>query len=134
MSRILGLDIGDVRVGVALSDASGTLATPFATFERGGGAAESEILALISREGITTVVAGLPLSEAGAETEQSSKIRSFCRRLERRAKIEITLVDEYLSTVEAWEIVAESKKSRSHKKGKIDAVSAALILQTYLDS
>jgi putative holliday junction resolvase len=131
MTRLLALDVGDSRVGLAFSDESRTIATPHGVLARGK--AEEEILKLVEKEGLKEIVVGLPLSETGGETDQSAKIRSFCRRLERRCKIEIIFVDEYLSTVEAWAEISRKGKRNSKKQAKIDAVSAALILQTYLD-
>jgi putative holliday junction resolvase len=122
-TRLLGLDVGDVRVGVAWTDPAGLIVEPLGVFQRAGGAAEGKIVALISEHRIERVVAGLPLSEHNEETEQSQKIRRFMRRVARRAPVQVAYVDEYMTSREA-EGLATAHPS--------DAVAAALILESYL--
>jgi putative holliday junction resolvase len=121
--RLLGLDVGDVRVGVAWTDPAGLTVAPLGVFLRAGGAAEGKIVALIGEHHIERVVAGLPLSEHNEETEQSQKIRRFMRRVARRVPVEVAFVDEYLTSCEAAGL------ARGHST---DAVAAALILESYL--
>ncbi len=133
---IIALDIGSKRIGVAIADESLTLARPLITYNREGGVAEHAILELISRNPASTIVAGLPLDESGQRTTQCESVEKFCRRLARRANIEIVYRDEYASSVEATEILSQ-KRSRSRKiqkeKGMVDAMAAAVILQGYLE-
>ena len=138
---IIALDVGDSRVGVASTEPGTGIVSPVATYERANGVAEQEVLTLISRNGVTKVVAGLPLSEDGSRTEQCESVERFCRRLTKRAQVEIVYFDEYNSTQEAEERFRESRAGRSRKKsaqerhkGVIDALAAAIILQSYLDA
>lgn len=132
---LLGLDVGDKRVGVAMLSKGGMLATPVGTFLRAGGKAESEILTLISKHSIETVVVGLPLSDDGEKNEQCQKVEAFCRRLGKRIQVRIEFVDEYSSSYDAEEKIRSSgKRAKALKqKGIIDAAAATIILQTYLD-
>ena len=133
MSRIIALDVGDKRVGVALSDEGLTLSSPLQTFERANGNAEKEILNLIKSHNIQTVVVGIPLSDNGEENAQCEKVKTFSRRLEKRAKINMVYLDEYGSSVEA-ERRLKLARGRVIEKSLIDAASAAIILQEYLHS
>ena len=133
MSRILGIDVGDKRVGIALSDPSGSFATPHTTLLRAGGAAEDGILQLVQEHGVEVVVVGLPLGAGGERNPQCDKVGRFCRRLSKRAAVRIVFVDEHLSSEDAQEKLRAS--GRSHfKKEEVDAVAAALILQAHLDT
>lgn len=132
---IIGLDVGSARVGVAISDDRGCMALPLGTYEIEGRQAENAILQLVQERGVKLLVAGLPLSESGARTSQCDKIESFCRRLKRRAAVEVRFVDEYLSSQEAQERLESLKRKKNARRGKcvVDAVSACIILQAFLD-
>jgi putative holliday junction resolvase len=136
MAKLLGLDIGDVRVGVALADSRVGIAEPHETLDRGKRNAEKEILSLITNHNIEIVVAGLPLDAEGNKTAQCEKVENFCKRLLRRASFTLHYVDEHLTTVEAEQQLISSGRAaakRARHKGVLDAVSASIILQTYLD-
>jgi putative Holliday junction resolvase len=132
MERILGLDVGDKRVGVALSDPSGRYTSSLPTLLRAGGKAEDEILRLIELHGVKIVVVGLPLGAGGEKNEQCLKIENFCRRLLKRALVAVVYVDEHLTSEEAKERL-QAMGRRDFSKGDVDAMSASLILQSYLD-
>ena len=136
MSLLLALDVGDKRVGVAMAAAGSTIATPHATLLRAAGRAEREILALISRHKVERLIVGLPLSDSGEKNEQCLKVESFCRRLQKRIDIEIVFVDEYASSHEAEELLRRAGNSGKQlkKSGLLDAASAAIILQAYIDA
>ena len=106
------------------------------TYARTGGVAEREILALIEKHSIRLLIVGLPLSDDGKKNEQCLRVENFCRRLKKRVEVAIEYVDEYASTYEAHEKLGLSGSSvqAARKSGRIDAASAALILQAYLDS
>ena len=136
MPIILGLDVGDVRVGVALSDLSALIASPFATYDRAQGRAEKAILELCQNRNVSIIVVGLPLNDDNSKNEQCLKVENFCRRLLKRVALEIHYVDEYASSVDAEERLAVSrgrKNGRGRAKGELDAAAAAIILQTFLD-
>jgi len=133
--ELLGLDIGDIRVGLALATEEGRLAKAFDTYSRKDGQAEKKIIDLLKDRGISSIIAGMPLSEDNQTNEQCSRVLNFCRRLRRRVNVTIVFVDEYLSSLEAKDLLGLSPEQErlARKKGSIDAVSAALILQAYLD-
>ena len=136
MSKILGLDVGTKRVGIALGDDTTSVATPIDAFDRAQGRAESQILTLVQSEQITTIVAGIPLSEDGSLNDQCLLVLKFCRRLKRRLNIPILYVDEYLTSLESQEILGlHGKRERAARgSGAVDAVSAMLILKSYFDT
>lgn len=120
-------------VGVAIVRTGSRTPLPLHSLERKSGKAEKEILALLEKERPEVVIAGLPLDEEGAETSECAAIRAFCRRIERRAGINIQFVDEYGSTFEARQKLGHLKAGKAKGKGALDAVSASIILQRYLD-
>lgn len=132
---LLGIDVGEKRVGVALSNESETIASPLAAFNRAKAGAEKDIIALIAKHGIKIVVVGLPLSADGRRTEQCGDVENFCRRLLKRSEVEVRYVDEYLTSEDAKERLgirgSASKKQR--EKGLVDAMSASIILQNFID-
>ena len=139
MNRIMALDVGDRRVGIALSDPTGTLATPFGAVERGA-TAVSDILRLAEREGAGEIVVGMPFTLAGERGAQAAKTAAFVRELRDMANVPIATVDERLSTAQARRLLRESdggggrrRKTRRRDKGRTDAAAAAIILQGYLD-
>jgi putative Holliday junction resolvase len=136
LSRVIALDVGTKRVGVAFGDETTKVATPHDTFPKAQGRAESIIVALVEREQIGKVIVGLPLNEDGSLNEQCLLVIRFCRRLERRLNVPVLCVDEYLTSVESQEILGLSgKKERALRRtGEIDAMSAALILKGFLES
>lgn len=132
MERILGIDVGDKRVGVALSDPLGRCASPQPTLLRAGGKAEAQILNILQEYGIKLLVVGMPFGADGSRNGQCEKVENFCRRLRKRANVEIVYVDEHLSSEEAKERL-QASGVKSFSKEDIDATAATLILQSYLD-
>lgn len=132
---ILALDIGDKRVGTALSDEHEKFAYPHQTFNRAKGQAEEQILALLKEKNIGTLVVGIPLGEHSEKNEQCLKVESFSRRIIRRYPVTLEFVDEYGSSLEAAERLGYSgrKQRATRQKGIIDSVSASIILQSFLD-
>ena len=129
----IAIDVGTKRVGLARSDDSNLLASPVGAFTRKG--ALVEIISLLSAGGVEAVVVGLPLGERGEKTEQCLDVERFCRRIERRFKIKLIYVDEYLSSLEAREALGMASKPgrRTRQTGLVDAMSAKVILQSFLD-
>lgn len=122
--RYLGIDYGDKRIGIALSDELGVLAFPFATVENNMKAI-NEIKKICSEQGVDRIVMGLPLSFAMKETQQTEKVRIFVKKMEKEIKLPIEFENEILT----------SKMAGKQGVGKqnIDESSAALILQSWLD-
>ena len=133
--RILALDVGDKRIGVAVSDPLGVLATPLTAIERRSDADSIEaILEVLIREGAGQIVVGLPITLRGGHSAQTNSVAAFVRKLEESSPVPVTTADERYSTVEAERLLSQSKPMRSRSRGEIDAAAAAVILQTYLDS
>ncbi|MFH2105276.1 MAG: Holliday junction resolvase RuvX [Parcubacteria group bacterium] len=132
MSKILALDYGDKRIGVATSDPSGTIASPLAVIENQGKAKTiSTIKGLCQEHSIVRIVIGVPYSLNNRETEQTTKTKDFIAKLERAVQISVEEVDERFSSVLAEKQLAG--QDRKVDKGEIDAAAAQILLQDYLD-
>ena len=140
--RVLGIDYGARRVGLALSDATGTLASPWRLLERPPSEAETlrvlaEIVDALRRDddGLAAVVVGWPRRLDGSPTHQTALVEAFGRGLEARTGLRVVLQDERLSSHEADERLAErGDRDWRDRKRKLDTAAAAIILQDYLDS
>ena len=131
--RSLGLDVGDVRIGVAVSDPTGTVVEPLTTIKAATRAAAIEKIAeLVEKEGIGEVVVGTPVSLDGEVGPQARKIRAFTDLLAERISKPVRMWDESYSSLAADRIMGESGVGRRKKKGKRDSVAAAVILREYL--
>ncbi len=134
MTAILGLDIGTKRIGVAIGDASVKIAHPVGTFLRAQGKAETQILTIVAERGVVDIVVGLPLNAQGQKTPQCENVENFCRRLERRAKVKIIFVDEYLSSQESEERLLQRTTNRKKPaSGSVDRLAACEILQRFFN-
>ena len=140
--RVLGIDYGARRVGLAVSDASGTLARPLLTLDRGAlpddGRVVGAVLDIVARladEGdpVRRLVVGLPRRLDGSANDQTPKVEGFVRLLAARAGLPVTVEDERLSSREAESRLALREKNWRRRKEKLDAAAAAVILQDYLD-
>ncbi len=130
---MLGLDVGNVRIGVAVSDPTGIVVEPLDTIKAPTRAAAIEKIAeLVEREGVGEVVVGTPVSLDGRVGPQARKIQAFVELLEARISKPVRLWDESYSSVAADGIMRESGVGRRKKKGKRDSVAAAVILREYL--
>ena len=132
----MALDVGDRRIGVALSDPTGMLATPLTAVDRIAAKPSDidEILRIAREQGAESIIVGLPLTLSGAEGDQARSVRGFVADLSARAGLPVDTVDERLSTVQAQRMMRESGSSRSRDRGRLDASAAAVILQAYLDA
>jgi putative holliday junction resolvase len=134
MIRILGLDVGEVRIGVALSDPLGYTAQPLEVINRKKDKAMERICALVTAHEVQHVVVGFPLQLNGQEGLAAESIQSFTTHLKGRLDIPVTLWDERLSTAQAQRSLIEQGMRRSRRKDTVDKIAAALILQSYLDA
>lgn len=133
--RILGLDYGERRIGVALCDELGMTAQGVATLTRKNREADLDaITELVARQGIERIVVGYPIRLDGSEGIQCEKINAFIRRLETRLSLPVIRWDETLSTKEAEELLRERGVRPEKRRAMIDRVAASVILQGYLDS
>ena len=137
MARVLGIDFGERRVGLALSDPSATIAQPLPTITRRAGKRPpvAAIVEIISQNEVERAVIGLPLNLAGEETEWTATVREFAGKLADRAGIPVEFIDERMTSVQAERAVRNIglKRSAREEKGRIDAAAAVLLLQTFLD-
>ena len=134
----MAVDYGRRRIGVAVSDASGTLATPLATFQRRPGKRPpvAQLLELADRHKVRLVVVGLPLDPEGRENDWTAEVRAFGMRLGQRGRLPVEFHDERFSSVEASARLRSIglPKAKREDKARIDAAAAAVILQDWLDA
>ena len=131
--RIMGIDYGSRRVGVALSDRLGIAAHPFEVLEAGPGL--GRLLAeLVGAEDVAKVVVGLPVSLDGTEQAAARRTRRFVDRLRPLVGVEVVLYDERLTTRIAESVLVAAGTSRAKRRRRVDKVAAAVMLQGYLDS
>lgn len=133
--RWLGIDHGERRVGLALSDEDGRIALPRDTWQRGDPEALLERIAgLVREEGVSEIVVGLPLHLDGREGASARRARRFAEKLGERTGRKVVLWDERLTTAAAQRSLSEARVSVRDQRGVVDEVAAALLLQSYLDS
>jgi putative Holliday junction resolvase len=130
--RILGLDIGDKRIGVAVSDGLGLTAQGLTTVQREN--CIDALRDLIKEYEVESIVVGIPKMLNGSIGIQSEKVLQYADELRKALSVPISLWDERLSTVSAEKVLVQANMSRKKRKGVRDKVSAVLILQNYLDS
>lgn len=138
--RVLGIDYGRRRIGLALSDLTGMLARPWKAIVREGSPAQvadtlaREIASLASDDdGLGTVVVGLPRRLSGEANEQTPHVEALIERLRALVEVPVVTQDERLSSREAEGLLARTEKDWRRRKGLLDAMAAAVILQDYLD-
>ncbi len=134
-ARVLALDYGTKRIGVALSDELGWTAQPLETFERRTLDRDlAHILSLIATHEVSRVLLGLPLRLDGREGPAIQAMREFTVRLEAAAPVPVVLWDERMTTKAAEDLLIAADVSRKKRKGAVDRVAAAILLQSYLAS
>ena len=141
MSRILGLDIGDKTVGVAVSDPLFLTAQGVTTIERVGIRKDtSKVLDYIKEYDVSLVVAGLPLMLSGEDSPQTAKVREFVTMLQNKLKssgmqkVEVVFQDERFTTKMSEAVLMEAGVRRENRKQHLDRMAAQIILQSYMDS
>jgi putative Holliday junction resolvase len=132
--RSLGLDIGDKRIGVALSDPQGILVSPLTIINCTNEAADIEAITnIISQHQVAQIIVGLPRSMDGSLGKQAEKVRTFTQQLCNHTDVPVEFRDERLTTVLARRLMQANKPKKSRRKDRDDAIAAAIILQGYLD-
>lgn len=134
--RIMGIDFGDKRIGIALSDTFGWTAQGLETISYNNSFKEAvnRIMQIVKQYDVGKIVVGLPLNMNGTKGFRVDKTNEFIQELSKQTNIQIIKWDERLSSVIAGNVIKEMGKSPSKNKGLIDTISAAVILQSYLDS
>ncbi len=137
----MALDVGDARIGVAITDPLALFAQPLCTVERQRYTEVVDILKIIAEKQVWLVVIGYPLELSGLEGPQAAKVRSYAERLELSARqtkglesVQFKLWDERLTTVQAERVIIGSGLKDSDRRGALDRIAATLILDSYLQS
>jgi putative Holliday junction resolvase len=136
---VLGIDVGERRVGLAISDITQTLARPLTTLSLYGAAdAASRVALHIKRlaaedDGLQSIVVGVPSRLDGSPSEQTARVLAFIEALENRISLPLVRVDERLTSREAESRLALRERNWRRRKLRLDAAAAAIILQEYLD-
>jgi putative Holliday junction resolvase len=134
MSRYLGIDYGEKRVGLALSDPTLTLAQPLKTIKYSS--AEQllkELVQIINEKEVQKIIIGLPITLKGTDSEKTREVRKFGEKLESKTSVPIILFDERLSTKIAHQVLQQLGKEPSKSRDIVDQIAAQEILQIYLD-
>lgn len=132
--RILALDLGEKRIGVAVSDATRTIARSLTVLPRKSRREDHERIArLIAEQQVNLLVVGLPIPLNGVEGEKAAWVRDYTAELQQHIPIPVVFWDEALTTVQAYDSMRQRGKRAKQAKERIDAVAAAFILQSYLD-
>ena len=132
--RLLGLDLGEKTIGLALSDTSRSIATPMQTLKRGKFAADAARLdIIISEQGVGGLVVGLPLNMDGSDGPSAQSARAFGRNWAGRSPLPVVMQDERLSTSAVTRTLLEADASRKRRSDLVDKMAAAYILQGALD-
>lgn len=133
--RLLGLDLGAKTIGLALSDTTLTVATPYETLKRAKFSADAaKVETIAAREGVGGLVIGLPLNMDGSDGPSAQSARAFARNFGARSKLPITLWDERLSTAAVQRDMIAADATRKRRETSVDKVAAAYILQGALDA
>ena len=134
MKKIIGLDVGTVRIGIATSDPLGIIASSYEVYKRRNLYLDAKYLSMLAEKlDSDTFVIGLPLKMDGSEGESARMVKELASALEKETKSKIVFQDERLSTVSAEKILIESNMRREKRKIVVDQVAATIILQNYLD-
>lgn len=135
MNRVMSLDLGDARIGVAMSDLMKIIANGYETYKRVGEAKDLEHIAgLVKPNEVDTIVIGLPINMDGTSGARVEKTYAFADKLRELTDAKIVFQDERLTTVSAERILIEGNVRRDKRKTVIDKIAAIIILQQYLDT
>jgi putative Holliday junction resolvase len=133
-ARLLGLDLGEKTIGLALSDTLLTVATPMQTLKRGKFSADAAVLdAVIAAQNVGALVVGLPLNMDGSDGPSAQSARAFGRNWAQRSPLPVLFQDERLSTSAVTRTLLEADASRKRRGAVVDKMAAAYILQGVLD-
>ena len=131
--KYIAFDIGDKRIGIAVSDPFGEMALPLETYYRKNFKKDIEYLVKLAKDRfVDVIVCGLPLNFDGSKSEQTLKTESFIEELKKNTDIKIVTEDERFTTLEARRLLLEADMRRQDRKAVIDKVAASYILETYM--
>ncbi len=133
--RLAGIDYGTVRIGVAVSDARQTLASPFENYTRRGEKADAEFFRhFVKEEAISAFVVGLPVHLSGDESAKSVEARTFGAWLNKTTGLPVEYFDERFTSVEAERYLGAAKMTKKQRKDRLDKIAAQILLSAYLES
>lgn len=135
MKRVMALDLGDAKIGIAMSDLMKIIANGYETYKRVSESKDLDyVVNLAKQNDVDTIVLGLPINMDGTRGVRVEKTEEFAKKLEEASGLKIAFQDERLTTVTAERMLIEGNVRREKRKTVIDKVAATIILQTYLDS
>ncbi len=135
MSRVLGIDYGERRIGLALSDPLGIIAKPLKVIDRKTTPNyKSVIIEIIEEKKVIEIIIGLPITMRGEYSNQTKTVQNFINEISGICSIPVTEIDERLSSIAAKKALHEQGVKTGNEKGRVDETAAAIILQEYLDS
>ena len=134
-TRVLGVDYGTVRIGLSVSDPLGIIAQPFQTLTNND-KFWVELKSIIGAQGIHLIVVGMPLNLKGEKGQKAQEVEQFIERVKKESKLEVIVWDERFTSVIAQQTLRSmgTKKSDRQKKGQVDSMAAAVMLQSFLDN
>ncbi|MDN3508427.1 MAG: Holliday junction resolvase RuvX [Candidatus Neptunochlamydia sp.] len=133
MGRVVGIDFGMKRIGLARSDPMKMIAFPLKTISAGKNLEETADLVLKELEDVETIVLGLPILLSGKDSDTTTMVRKFAETLEKKSGLPLILWDERLTSKQVEKLMTEGQVSRKNRSSHVDTMSATLILQNYLD-
>jgi len=134
LGRIAGIDYGTQRIGIAISDPQGTIASPYDTYTRRGEASDREhFRRLAADHEIARFVVGLPVHLDGRESQKSGEARSFGHWLAEATGVRVEFFDERFTTHEAQQFLAQSRLSKKKRRARLDKLAAQIMLTAYLE-
>jgi putative Holliday junction resolvase len=132
--RVLGIDLGSRRIGLALSDPDATIASPFQVLERRGAKRDlAALAALVEEHAVERIVVGLPIHMDGRRGPEAEAAEKFAASLGQATKLRVDLIDERWTTVEAERTLREMGQRGRKRRQHVDAVAASILLRAYLD-
>jgi putative Holliday junction resolvase len=135
MGRLLGIDYGQKRVGLALSDPAKIICSPHGTIQRKDDEdVVRQVVALCAEKEVERIIVGLPLNMNGSNSESTDKAEAFAEKLRQAAPVPVEMWDERLSSVSAERLLIDAGTSRQKRKGMVDRIAAQIILQNYMES
>ena len=135
MSRVLGIDYGERRIGLALSDPLGIIAKPLKVIDRKTTPDyKSVIVEIIDEKKVVEIIVGLPITMKGEYSNQTKAVKNFIDEISGICNVPVTEIDERLSSIAAKKALHEQGVKTGHEKGRVDETAAAIILQEFLDS
>jgi putative Holliday junction resolvase len=129
--KLIGIDYGKRRIGIAVTDESGCIVRGLGTIDRKTSDAFTSCINIISEEHPSLIIFGLPLDHNDNETEMSKEVRTFALKIANKTDIPIDFIDESFSSIKAQELLFSEKKKKRRTKSNIDRIAACIILDTY---